>query len=334
MKKTKILLALVIPALLISCSKDPELPYDLDGTLHTFAVSVTKSTKYDLLLDAGSTGGDYYVKLEVPQNMGDYSSYFKEAQLLCVYTPDSGAIKSAIAVEGITTLPAEVKIDMPALCNKLGITAPEIGDKMQFTVNIIHKDGTLVPGWTPTMGFNYRGPSFFKIADGSKFNYSATFSAAAPINEAHFAGGNTIKCTESVGAGLYEASYGADVTRMASSEIPAEIYGTDFTADDIIGLIISFDWYGWGYQEKMKMYINKKDYSVIIPDQVVGQTDENFSYYSIYPYIGDFYFSNANAELNTQTSIVSVTMNAAWRIAIGSLSFGSDNYEFDFGTVL
>jgi hypothetical protein len=61
MKKTKILLALVIPALLISCSKDPELPYDLDGTLHTFAVSVTKSTKYDLLLDAGSTGGDYYV---------------------------------------------------------------------------------------------------------------------------------------------------------------------------------------------------------------------------------------------------------------------------------
>jgi hypothetical protein len=50
--------------------------------------------------------------------------------------------------------------------------------------------------------------------------------------------------------------------------------------------------------------------------------------------MGDFYFSNANAELDTQTSIVTVTMNAAWRISIGMLNFGSDDYIFDFGTVL
>ena len=151
------------------------------------------------------------------------------------------------------------------LCHAFGIASPSIGDKMQFTANIIHNDGTVVPGWTSTMGFNYRNPTFMVMPDGSSFSYCATFTAAAPLNETLFAGGNTIQCTESVGS-AYEASYGADITRMATADIPAEIYGNDFTADDIIGLIITFDWYGWGYDEQMKVYIIKKDYSVIIPD--------------------------------------------------------------------
>lgn len=334
MKKSNILLALAIPAVLLSCSKDPELPYDLEGTKHTFAISVTKLTQYDLLLNAGNTTGDFRVKMEVPEYMGDYSSYFKEAQLLCVYTPaGGGATTSAIALEGITEFPSEQQINMATVCENLGIAAPVIGDKMQFCANIVHKDGTVIPGWTSTMGFNYRNPSFLRMSDGSAFSYCATFTAAAPLNETLFAGGNTIKCTESVGS-AYEASYGAGITRMATADIPAEIYGNDFTADDIIGLIITFDWYGWGYDEQMKVYINKKDYSVIIPDQVVGKTDENFYYYSAYPYLGEFKFSNANAELDTQTSKLYVTMNAAWIIELGTLSFGSDDYIFDFSTVL
>jgi hypothetical protein len=82
MKTSKILLALAIPAVLASCSKEPELPYDLQGTVHSFAVSVSKSTQHDLLLNAGSTDGDFYVKLDVPQYMGDFTSYLKEVQLL------------------------------------------------------------------------------------------------------------------------------------------------------------------------------------------------------------------------------------------------------------
>ncbi len=333
MKTSKIILAMAIPAVLAGCSKDPELPYDLEGTLHTFSVSVSKNTQYDLLLAAGTTDGDYHVRLDVPKYMGDYQSYFKEAQLLCVYTPVVGEVTSAIAAEGITSFPADVKIDMPALCAELGIPSPMIGDKMQFTANVIHKDGTVVPGWSPVMGFNHRAPTILSMPDGSKYNYCATFTAAAPLNETHFAGGNTILCTESAGSD-YEASYGAGITRMASADIPAEIYGSDFTADDIIGLIITFDWYGWGYDEQMKVYINKKDYSVSIPDQVVGQTDENFYYYGTYPYLGEFRFTNANAELDTKTSKLYVTMNAAWIIELGTLSFGSDNYIFDFSQSL
>lgn len=326
MKNSKILLALAVPALLFSCS-EPELPYELEETLHTFAISVSKDTQHDLLLAAGQTTGDYVVTLSVPEYMGDYKSYFKEAELLCVYTPKVGDVTSTVVATGITELPKSVTIDMAATCAALGIPYPAIGDKMQFTANIIHNDGKIVPGWSPTMGFNYRNPTFTSIS------YCATFSAAAPLQESYYAGGNTVMCTESLGTSG-EASYGANIVRLASSDIPESIYGTDFTADDYIGLKVIFDWYGWGYDCEMLVYINKKDYSVVIPDQAVKTTDEEFYYYSIYPYIGTFNFSNIHAELDTQTNILSWTMNAGWQIPIGTLSWGVDAYQLDFSTVL
>ena len=340
MKTTKILLALAIPAILVSCSKDPELPYELEETIHTFAVSASKSTAHDLLLNAGSTDGDFYVKLDVPQYMGDYSSYLKEAQLLCVYTPVAGGVSSAIAAEGITTFPTEVKIDMPALCSKLGIASPKIGDKMQFTTNLIHKDGTVIPGWTPTMGFNYRAPSFFTMADGSDYSYCATFQAAAPLQTAKYVGGNNVLFTESL-ASDYEASYPAAVTRLASKDIPANVVGAGFTADDYIGLKLVFDWYGLGCDVEFYIYINAKDYSVTIPNQVVYKTDASFYYNVAYGYgeKGEIRFYNASGELDTQTNILTFSMNANWDILAGAyngmtLGFGSDNYQIDFSESL
>lgn len=335
MKTSKILLALAIPAVLASCSKEPELPYDLEGTLHTFAVSVTKSTQHDLLLNAGSTTGDYHVILSIPNNMGDYSSYLKEVQLMCVYTSVSGTMSTAIAADGITAFPADVQIDLAALCSDLGIAAPTIGDKMQFAANIVHKDGTVVPGWSSTMGFNYRAPSFFTMPDGSKFSYCATFTAAAPLQTAKFAGGNNVLFTESLGS-AYEASYPAAVTRLASADIPEEIIGAGFTADDYIGLKLEFNWYGLSDIE-FYIFINSKDYSVNIPEQLVSKTDQTF-YYDVYYEnggTGEIWFYNASAELDTQTNILSFTMNAEWDISTGAyagayISFGSDAYEIDF----
>ena len=340
MKKSRILLALAIPAVLASCNKEPELPYDLAGTTHTFAVSVTKNTQYDLLLNAGSTNGDYYVKLDVPTYMGDYTSFLKEVQLLCVYTAVNGDVSSAIAAEGITSLPAETKIDMDALCDKLGIVAPAVGDKMQFTANIIHKDGTVVPGWSPAMGFNYRAPSFFAMADGSDFSYCATFQAAAPLQTEKYAGGNNVLFTESLGS-AYEASYPAAVTRLESKDIPESVIGSGFTADDYIGLKLVFDWYGLGCDVEFYIYINAKDYSVTIPTQVVYTTDASFYYNVAYGYgeKGEIRFHNASGELDTQTNILSFSMNANWDILAGAyngmtLGFGADDYQIDFSQVL
>ena len=90
MKIRKSLIALAaLPLFVISCDKQ-ELPYDLEGVTHTFGISVDKVTTADLLLGAGPTDGNYKVALSVPEHMGDYTTYFKEAELLCVYTPASG----------------------------------------------------------------------------------------------------------------------------------------------------------------------------------------------------------------------------------------------------
>ena len=337
MKLRKSLIALAaLPLFVISCDKQ-ELPYDLEGVTHTFGISVEKVTTADLLLRADTTAGNYKVALSVPEYMGDYTTYFKEAELLCVYTPASGdTVYSAVAATGIKNLPCEVTIDMAGLCENLGITAPAIGDKMQFTTNIIHKDGTLVPGWTPEMGFNFMNPTF------ASFNY-ATYSAAAPLNVALYEGlnGKTIQFTESLG-GEYEATYGALVTLLSEDEITeAGVVKAGFTAADYIGLKLTYNWYDYGYNCNYCIYINKKDYSVSAPEQVVAVTDPNFVYNVVYGYgdAGNFVFYGFNGELDTQTNILTMTHNADWDITVGPytgsyLGFGGDLYKIEFGVEL
>ena len=333
MKLRKSLIALAaLPLFVVSCDKQ-ELPYDLEGVVHTFAISVDKVTSADLLLGAGTTDGDYKVALSVPEYMGNYTEYFKEAELLCVYTPASGdTVYSAVAVSGIKELPCEVTIDMATLCQDLGIASPAIGDKMQFAANVIHKDGTLVPGWTPEMGFNFMNTTFTDI------NY-ATYTAAAPLDVALYEAldGKTIKFTESLG-GDYETSYGALVTVLSASDIPASVIKDGFTAEDYIGLKLTYNWYAWGYNCNYCIYINKKDYSVSAPDQIVGVSDTNW-YYAYYGEEGEYEFYSFKGELDTQTNVLYMQYNSYWTITkstaypqyVGAgLNFGADAYKIEF----
>jgi hypothetical protein len=333
MKLRKSLIALAaLPLFVISCDKQ-ELPYDLEGVTHTFGISVEKVTTADLLLGAGTTDGNYKVALSVPEHMGDYTTYFKEAELLCVYTPaDGSGVKSAVAATGIKNLPCEVTIDMVALCENLGITAPAIGDKMQFTTNIIHKDGTLVPGWTETMGFNFMNPTF------ASFSY-ATYSAAAPLNVELYEAldGKTVQFTESLGSD-YQATYGALVTLLTAEEIEAAgVVKAGFTVADYIGLKLTYNWYGYGVNCNYCIFINKKDYSVSAPTQIVGDVSADI----ILNYIfgadygpGQFEFENFIGELDTQTNVLTF-QHAAWvNVSVGSGSFGSDLYKVEFGVEL
>lgn len=334
MKLRKSLIALAaLPLFVVSCDKQ-ELPYDLDGVIHTFAISVDKVTTADLLLRPDTTAGNYKVALSVPEYMGDYTTYFKEAELLCVYTPASGdTVYSAVAATGIKNLPCEVSIDMVALCENLGITAPAIGDKMQFTTNIIHKDGTLVPGWTPEMGFNFMNTTFTDIN-------SATFTAAAPLDIALYEAldGKTIKFTESLGTSG-AASYGALVTLLSEDEITdAKAVKAGFTAADYIGLKLTYNWYGFGVNVNYCIYINKKDYSVSAPVQDVADTDESLVMWGD-PYgaaygPGTYQFVNFIGELDTQTNILIFQNVAYWNVSAGTLTFGGDVYKVEFGEEL
>ena len=238
-------------------------------------------------------------------------------------------MKSAVAATGIKNLPCEVTIDMVALCENLGIAAPAIGDKMQFTTNIIHKDGTVVPGWTETMGFNFMNPTF------ATFNY-ATYTAAAPLDVALYEAldGKTIKFTESWGT-EYEVSYGALVTLLSEDEITAAgAVKAGFTAADYIGLKLTYNWYGFGVNVNYCIYINKKGYSVSAPVQDVADTDESLVMWGD-PYgaaygPGTYQFVNFIGELDTQTNILIFQNVAYWNVSAGTLSFGGDVYKVDF----
>jgi hypothetical protein len=221
---------------------------------------------------------------------------------------------------------------MVALCENLGITAPAIGDKMQFTTNIIHKDGTLVPGWTETMGFNFMNPTF------ASFSY-ATYSAAAPLNVELYEAldGKTVQFTESLGSD-YQATYGALVTLLTAEEIEvAGVVKAGFTAADYIGLKLTYNWYGYGVNCNYCIFINKKDYSVSAPTQIVGDVSADI----ILNYIfgadygpGQFEFENFIGELDTQTNVLTF-QHAAWvNVSVGSGSFGSDLYKVEFGVEL
>lgn len=327
MKLRKSLIALAaLPLFVISCDKQ-ELPYDLEGVTHTFGISVEKVTTADLLLGAGTTDGNYKVALSVPEYMGNYKEYFKEAELLCVYTPASGdTVYSAVAATGIKNLPCEVTIDMAGLCENLGIAAPAIGDKMQFTTNIIHKDGTLVPGWTETMGFNFMNPTF------ASFSY-ATYSAAAPLDVAFYEGlnGKTIKFTESLGTSG-EASYGALVTLLSEAEVEAAgVVKAGFTAADFIGLKLTYNWYDMGYNCDYCIYINKKDYSVSAPTQDVADIDAALveALFEANYGSGKFQFANFLGELDTQTNVL-IFQYVANVVADVTGSFGADAYKVEF----
>lgn len=327
MKLRKSLIALAaLPLFVISCDKQ-ELPYDLEGVTHTFGISVEKVTTADLLLGAGTTDGNYKVALSVPEYMGNYKEYFKEAELLCVYTPASGdTVYSAVAATGIKNLPCEVTIDMAGLCENLGIAAPAIGDKMQFTTNIIHKDGTLVPGWTETMGFNFMNPTF------ASFSY-ATYSAAAPLDVAFYEGlnGKTIKFTESLGTSG-EASYGALVTLLSEAEVEAAgVVKAGFTAADFIGLKLTYNWYDMGYNCDYCIYINKKDYSVSAPTQDVADIDAALveALFGANYGSGKFQFANFLGELDTQTNVL-IFQYVANVVADVTGSFGADAYKVEF----
>lgn len=338
MKNIKLLLALSIPAVLVSCSKDPDLPYDLEGTTHTFAISVTKATQYDLLLNAGNTSGDFRVNLAVPKYMGDYTSYFKEAQLLCVYSPaGKDTAYSVIAAEGITELPSEQKIDMAKVCSGLGIDAPGLGDKMQFVANIVHKDGTIIPGWSPVMGLNYRAPSFLTMPDGTDFSYFASFVAAAPLDSIYYVGGNSVMMNGYDDMIEDQADQVVTVTKLA--EIPANAVKSGFTAADYIGLEIGCDFLGLGVPATFKLFINTRDYSVSAPDQEVGKATPTWIYAEIgYGEDGPLSFNSLQGELNTSTNQLSFTTSVSWSIVGGdydgySVGWGKCEFVIDFTDV-
>jgi uncharacterized repeat protein (TIGR02543 family) len=149
--------------------------------------------------------------------------------------------------------------------------------------------------------------------------------------------GKTVRMTESVGS-EYEAAYGALVTLLSEEDIiNAGVVQDGFTAADYIGLRLTYNWYSYGVNCNYCIYINKKDYSVSAPSQIVGDVSAEI----ILNYIfgtdygpGNFQFANFTGEFDTETNVLTFQHDAYINVSVGSGSFGSDTYKVEFGEIL
>ncbi len=179
---------------------------------------------------------------------------------------------------------------------------------------------------TVSVGNAYFGTDYYKIEFEEE--------AQSPL-EAFFTSldGKIVKFTESVGS-EYEASYGALVTLLPQRDIE----NAGLSADDYIGINLTYNWYGLGVKVINCIYINTKDYSLFSPTQYVAYTDESFEiggtpYGATYG-PGRIMFGNFEGEFDTQTNTLTFSHSAVWLVDVGSLQMGTDNYKVEFEEIM
>ena len=271
MKFTKLLITLGIAlVLLYSCEQD--LPYPLEETVHSVVIDISKTPGSDMTLSEGLTTDELSLTLNIPWQQGDYSM-MKEAELMCIYYPAGGGIKHVIAKTGITSFPATVNVDMPALCAALNIAAPTTGDRMTFVPNVVLKNGMTIMGWNPMTGlFNNTAFSGWQVDFGSgnrAYSYRAIYTAFAPFYQEHYQG--IVQCDD---GDIYDVL----VTPLPITDLPPTMPpGT--TPSDLYGMLVE-DIFADG--TALKIWINKLDFTLIIPGQIVHTA----FFYPFAPYTG------------------------------------------------
>lgn len=254
MKNIKILVILSLLLITFSgCERD--LPYPLDDVKRGVAIDITRAGGTDGVLGAGVTTGNYKVILQIPKQQGDYS-YMKYAQLMCIYTNASKQVKTVIVEDNLKSFPAEITLDMSRICQLLGITAPALGDNLSFTTNVILNSGFTVPGWTAEMGYNNKLFTGWEI-DGRAYSYRVSYTAFCPFIPENFIG--HAECDEN------GSIYPVTITALPEGDLPTNM-PVGVTAVDLYGLLITDIWDATG---TLKVWINKIDYSLIIPAQLV-----------------------------------------------------------------
>ena len=319
MKIAKILITLCIAFALIGCKQ--ELPYPLDDVQKGVLIDIAKTPKTDMTLSAGVLEGDISVTLNIPWQQGDYSN-LKEVELMCIYIPANGAVQSVIYKRGISLFPTTINIDMEEICMLLGIQYPEIGDKMDFVPNVILKSGLIIPGWNPITG-TYNNTAFtgwqVDFGNGPRaYSYRARYTAYAPFYQDHYQGW----------AVCYEDGDDYDVFVVQTDELPNPM-PPGATSDDICCLVIEDI---WDYGCSLKLWINKLDFSLIIPVQ-----DMHWAY----PYAGPYYgrsiwmYQVVSSEIDTLNEVISFTINIRLANAAGTyldpgLGWNGIQYEIFF----
>ena len=307
MKTNKLIALLGVAVVMSSCSKQ-DLPYDLEGTEHGVAISISKVPGSDLILSTDMSTGDYKLLLSIPEQQGDISM-LQEAQVMAVYTDGAKNKKSAIVSTGITSFPATVTVNIADACAKLGVSTINVGDRVEFTPCTTLKSGTQVNGWSELGGFNNTYFSAWTLEDGSTFSYRVAYTAFAPFQKDKFQG-PAVPWSDGKDSGT------AKVTQIAEypSDLPAGV-----TESDLVGLQVEGDiWFGG---DVFKMWINTLDYTLVMPDHIIRK-DYTYGTYGTY----DGEATSCEGEVDTLNNTLSFYFYSVW----GPYAFGDATITLKF----
>lgn len=311
MKTNKISIAFAL-ALTVFAACQQKLPYDLEGTEHSVALSISKVAGTSTTLSTDMSDGNYQVKLIVPDQQGDISM-LKEAQIMAVYTDGAKNKKSAIVATGITEFPATVTLNMTDVCSKLGIATIEIGDRLELTPCTTLKSGTQVNGWSELGGFNYQYMTGWVMQDGSNYSYRVSYTAFAPFHKEKFQG-DAVPFVDDSGY--------SDVCKVTQiSEMPAaDAIPVGVAESDLVGLKVEGDiWFGG---DTFYLWINTQDFTLVMPQHVICP---NFTYGSYGTYDG--IASKCEGEVDTLHNELSFYFYSLW----GPYTFGDATITLFFG---
>lgn len=228
MKYIKLLIATAFVSMAtISCDRD--LPYPLDDVNRGVVIDIVRSADTDGIFSAGTTDGNYKVRLQIPSQQGEYSQ-LDYVQLICVYTDPQGNTTSKVIEDNIRDLPKEITLNIADMYSKFGLIEPRLGEVCEITTNCVLKNSYVVYGWNEYSGFNNKAFTGW-LVDDRPYSYRVRYPVVCQLDLDDFVG--TMTMTDN------SVFYGGDtypVTIVKISETELEI--VDFFEDSNLRVII------------------------------------------------------------------------------------------------
>ncbi|GHS93509.1 hypothetical protein FACS1894207_0020 [Bacteroidia bacterium] len=269
MKKIYLYVLTTVALCLFSVSCEKDLPFPINEVSRGVAVDIVRIPGTDGVLSDGQTSGNYQIKLTIPTQQGDYSM-MDHVQLLAVLN-DGTKTTSQVAVDNLTTFPATLSLDIADVYGKFGKSSPSLGEVLGFTVNIVLKNGDVIPGWNQYTGvYNNQIFAGWQV-DGRGFSYRVQYSVVCPFDpESTFIG--TFQCAETSNYG--NDDYPVTITRHTGNpaSVPPgvdvnKLYGIQITP-------LSPNIWEPAIEETV-IWINTEDFSVVTTNQPTGDNYQN-----------------------------------------------------------
>lgn len=283
---------------------DKELPYPIDDVTRGVVIDIVRTEGTDGVLYRDQTDGNYKVTLTIPEQQGDYS-FMKKAQLLAVLErvlPDptvenpertKTVTESKVVVDDITEFPKDVSINVADVYSKFGLSAPEIGETLYFTTNVVlNNDDYTVLGWSELQGFNNKAFTGWRVGSRA-YSYNVRYSVVCELVLEAFVGTCTVTLDEWWG----ETPYEVEVTKVSDYQL------------SIAGL------YNGEATNPLVITVNPVDYSISFDKQILAPNSDSWWGNSAY---NNFALGNGTGTVNACDT--KITFSGSASVTAGNFS--------------